>query len=258
MEQTPLKQIWNSLPITLQQYIRAGDWEKRLIENLSTYQLTAEQTEEIKEEVVLVLLGITARSDLALSIQTAAQLSAEQAEQLAREISEKIFEPVIDDLLDLDPVTVDDYSAIQELTPEIREALAKMPERLRAILASTDTMEHIQTIGKKYNLRIDQLGELDNNISRVLLGLKKPNDFGPDLQAGTSLEKDVVNAITQEVDEKIFKPILAQLKQAEPAPTTATPESIFAKRLGEPFRLPREEIDLGFKNDPYLEPTGES
>ncbi len=288
MDQTKkqLKDAFDKLPEKLRQYVVVSDWENKLRDILVTQNLTEEQKVEINNEALLALLGVTDPDDLALALRTTAKLSDGQSEQLAQEIGEKIFSPAEDELLELDPINIEDYAAYQALPVGTKEALQKLPDDLRKIILSTETADKIQAIGQKYNLHIDQMGALDEEVHNVLFGVSSPSKLTEQIKNRLGIEQSAADNITRDLNEQIFLKIRESLQAlpktneaneaasvVEPIPTpipstslgasdlpskeeiTSGIESpkkedtVFEQKMGKLFRIPREEIDL----DPYLE-----
>ncbi len=158
---------------------------------------------------------------------------------------------------------------------QLYDTYHSLPEEIQDVMASMDTTYSIRTIGQKHQLHIDKVGELADEIGLVMFGLVKPDQFMPQIQTRLGVDQATANAITKEVNEQIFLPIRESLqglasrdkllasnlneKQETPEASEAiTPPSggggldkdtVFEKKLGQLFRIPREEIDL----DPYLE-----
>jgi len=96
------------------------------------------------------------------------------------------------------------------------ELLAKynaLPQELKAAMSSVESSDVIQEIGKKYNLRVDQIGELASETGYLLIGITKPGDYIKNLKQ--QLQIDLVKArdIALEVNEKIFSKVKESLKK---------------------------------------------
>lgn len=167
-------------------------------------------------------------------------------------------------------------------TQQLEEKYRSLPEDLKEAMAEIKTAETIHDLGKKHNLHIDQIGELADEIGLTMLGLTKPDEFVFHIKNRLQIDQTAAEQISREVNEQIFLPIresLMKLHEAKDGVETiqtqpsATPESagelpdkdklldeiehpaktpqdtVFEKKLGQLFRIPREEVDL----DPYLE-----
>lgn len=106
---------------------------------------------------------------------------------------------------------------------EILSLVDRAPSLIQAALSDLNNIRTITAAGKKYQLRIDQIGLLADLYRNTLLGLVSPNDFYQELVRG-GLNDISARAIISEINEKIFVPLRAQMKaQAQgQAPQQAT------------------------------------
>lgn len=173
----------------------------------------------------------------------------------------------------------------------------KLPEDVREVMVRAETANAVGNIAKKYNLHIDQAGELADEIGLTMLGLTKSEDFLSHIKNRLQIDQTTAEQITREVNEQIFLPIRESLQKlasrdelpassfgkrpnetsgVETFPTTqieasaategelpdkdkllseienpdkSETDKVFEKKLGQLFRIPREEVDL----DPYQE-----
>lgn len=167
---------------------------------------------------------------------------------------------------------------------QLYEIYRGLPEEIQDVMASMDSTYAIRTIGQKHQLHIDQIGELADAVGLVMLGLEKTDKLLSNIQTRLKIDQTTANAIAREVNEQIFLPIRESLQKLHenkapdgvetiqtPAPTppqsagelpdkdklldeiehpAKTPQdTVFEKKLGQLFRIPREEVDL----DPYQE-----
>ena len=212
-ETQQLQKILEGLPEKLRQFINSGEWQTRLNSVLPKYSLTAEQTEAIIEEVRLSLLGITDPDDLPVAFQAMAEISPEQAENLAIDIENAVFAPVNNELGKLDPLSLDEYRA----RPEINAQLAKLPKDLQEIILATETADKIRAIGQKYQLHIDQMGALDEEINNVLFGISPANNLVRQIRIKLGLELPMAEAIARDLNDQIFLKIRESLQSLHEA-----------------------------------------
>ena len=178
---------------------------------------------------------------------------------------------------------------MEHTTQQLEEKYRSLPEDLKGAMTEIKTAETIHDIGKKYNLHIDQIGDLADEIGLTMLGLTKPDDFVTHTKNRLQIDQNIAEQIGREVNEQIFLPIRESLQKlheqkeaaggvvggvetipAAPAtppqsagdlpdkdklldeiehPSKTPEDTVFEKKLGQLFRIPREEVDL----DPYLE-----
>jgi hypothetical protein len=161
---------------------------------------------------------------------------------------------------------------------QIRAAYDNLPEQVKEVLSSFDPIDAIRDIGAKYNLHLDQVGNLADEIGLVLFGLTKNYEFTDRIQTRLGLNRAQAEQITIDANTEIFLPIREFLKQSSgelpsreevlqdiekpPAtlelekPKATPPDTIFEQKMAKMFKLPREETPPSNPEikDPYLEP----
>ncbi len=157
---------------------------------------------------------------------------------------------------------------------------------------SVELSEKIFEIGKKYNLHIDQIGQLKSELMHVVVGLKRRNDFTANLGRALGVSGDQANLIVYDLNKEVFLPLREIILDAgkervnqnkendegnEEEPTN-TPtvnnleetetisKGLLANRLSGPFNVPKEKVEVNDETgdnegtpaivtkDPYREP----
>ena len=147
---------------------------------------------------------------------------------------------------------------MEHTSEELLAAFSKLPEDLQLAIWDLDIEGSIGDIGIGNHLQVDQMGILADHVALSIIGLEPVSDLAKNLiELGVSGE--VINKIVGEVNQEIFLPIRDSMRQMEEAKASgevrseaskpADQNTVFEKKLGQLFRIPREEIDL----DPYLE-----
>jgi len=155
----------------------------------------------------------------------------------------------------------------------IREKSANLPEPIQKLLGSPSIVDAVIEIGKKYHLHLDAVNLLSEEMSLVLFGLERPQDFNPNIRKYLGLSEDVANLITYDINQLIFSKIrkeLEELSQAQKAPSSANnasvPQSspsapqVFAEKMRGLANVPKQEIAVTPQTgdnkvrDPYREP----
>lgn len=83
----------------------------------------------------------------------------------------------------------------------------KLPQEIRDLVSSFDTTKHIQIVGQKHNLHIDQIGSLVDTTLDVMMGMIATKDFINELQDALQIGALEASVIARDVDENIFRPI---------------------------------------------------
>ncbi|MEK7598861.1 MAG: hypothetical protein AAB474_00180 [Patescibacteria group bacterium] len=168
------------------------------------------------------------------------------------------------------------------MTEEFQKQLSGLPQDLRDAVFSEDVADKMMAIGKKYNLAIDKIGELNDETMNVIMGLTHPKNYIANLQKRLGLDAEIIKNLAAETNEQIFAPIKESLKKIheiggeknfKSTPETKKTEefksaggSPFEQKLeGEVFKPPssiKKEVDEARKEqrypgdaDPYKEPV---
>ena len=154
---------------------------------------------------------------------------------------------------------------------EIQDAFDKLPEQLKATISSPEIQDSIEVLSEKYNLHIDQIGELVDEIGLVLLNLHSSADFVTNVSQRLGISSKITLALSQDINKVIFDPIRNLLKSETIRNTQEESSSAISSlaRVGgfsidkpatEPERKPvtpadRNSILAGLENPPTSAPT---
>ncbi len=154
---------------------------------------------------------------------------------------------------------------------EIQDAFDKLPEQLKATISSPEIQDSIEVLSEKYNLHIDQIGELVDEIGLVLLNLHSSADFVTNVSQRLGISSKITLALSQDINKVIFDPIRNLLKsetirntQEESSSAISSLERVggfsIDKPATEPERKPvtpadRNSILAGLENPPTSAPT---
>ena len=116
----------------------------------------------------------------------------------------------------------------QFTSEEIQAIFEKLPTEVLEAITSSDVNEKVESIGKKYNLHIDQLGELVDEVGLVMLGLQKSSLFVSDLCDRLSIDRKIADNITADITKDVISLIRKHLMSVE---TTSSPSDL--ERLGD-------------------------
>jgi hypothetical protein len=99
-----------------------------------------------------------------------------------------------------------------DLERQIQQRLAELPADVQTAIRSSDQGPKLQTIGKKYNLHVDQIGKLEDETLLVMLGFADPGEFSEHLIKELSVAPQEAVAIATDVSNEIFMPIRASMQ----------------------------------------------
>ena len=107
---------------------------------------------------------------------------------------------------------------------ELSEAYKKLSPEIKEALLSIETAEIINNIGKKYNLHIDQIGELGTETGLIMLGLTHPTEFVSNLTKKLGVDRIVASQIAPDINDQVFLKIRESLKNTHKEPAKAESE----------------------------------
>ena len=82
----------------------------------------------------------------------------------------------------------------------LQEKLRSLPLEIQDAITSPEFGEKVDAIGEKHNLHIDQLGELVNEVTLVMLGETKSVNFIDNLKESLKISHDDARLITADVN----------------------------------------------------------
>ena len=101
-----------------------------------------------------------------------------------------------------------------EIIQTLKDLYENVPESLQKAIMSSDYQRKLVEIGKKNNLTISQLGDLELITTFVMLGATSPNNYQHELEEKLGITDTVVVGKTvDEVNTDIFAVIREELKE---------------------------------------------
>ena len=100
---------------------------------------------------------------------------------------------------------------IEPLDPVAQEQFDSLPKLVQDVIVNSNWQLSIRDIIQKFNLRIDQGGVIENEVSLVMLGFQDADDFLDNIMREAALTKDVALSLEREVNSVIFAPLRAAL-----------------------------------------------
>lgn len=95
----------------------------------------------------------------------------------------------------------------------LKKQFEKLPVDVQRAIQSSHLHEQIEAIGKKHQLHIDQIGQLEEETVFVMLGFSDPADFVAHLTANLHLDVKKAEEIANDVGQKIMFPIRDSMRK---------------------------------------------
>lgn len=110
----------------------------------------------------------------------------------------------------------------------LEEKFVKLPTEIQEALSSVEVAKSVKDIATKFELNIDQTSVLYDQVSFVMLGLVRGDDFVSNFSKETGLSTEVSQNIVKEINEKILVNIRSLMRESmkntppqTPVPTNA-------------------------------------
>ena len=121
----------------------------------------------------------------------------------------------------------------ENIAKKIQQRLTEISPDVRKAIESVDFDSHIQEVGKKHQLHVDQVGALEDEVLMVMLGFTPLESFGDHVAAQLKVSPQAAQSIVQDVNQNVFLPVRESLKSftakkkgeaaPSPAPKPSTP-----------------------------------
>ncbi len=101
----------------------------------------------------------------------------------------------------------------QEIKNLLKERFDRLPSVVQQAIQSANLHTQIEEISKRHQLHIDQMGNVEDEVILVMLGLEDAGDFANNLVTNAQITKDAATGIAQEVENQIFLPIRGYMQK---------------------------------------------
>ncbi|MGC9605362.1 MAG: hypothetical protein ABSF56_01205 [Minisyncoccia bacterium] len=88
----------------------------------------------------------------------------------------------------------------------------EVPETIKRLADDPKIYDAIEKIGDKFDLHIDQIGDLDAEVRRVILGISKPTEFIKNIAKLLEIDQDKGGRIAEEINKDVIQSIRSELQ----------------------------------------------
>ena len=122
---------------------------------------------------------------------------------------------------------------------QIQNRFEQLPKEIQDAVTSADVHDSIVSIAKKYNLHIDQEGELVDQVGLAMLGLSPSKDFTTNFSNSSGVDMATARSISEDINNQIFAKIRNSMRQLqEKQETSGIPdESVVNRPISDVERL---------------------
>lgn len=103
----------------------------------------------------------------------------------------------------------------QFTTEEIQAQFETLPKEVQDAVVSSGVNDKLKALAGKYDLHIDQLEDLVDEVGLTMLGLRKSSYFVGDLCSRLSIDKKTAESIATEINTDIFSIVREHLRSVD-------------------------------------------
>jgi cell fate (sporulation/competence/biofilm development) regulator YlbF (YheA/YmcA/DUF963 family) len=100
----------------------------------------------------------------------------------------------------------------EEIKKAILERFNNLQPEIQAAIMDTNYEIYLDEVGKKHNLTLEQMADLELNTTLVMLGQTHPDEYKDELIEDLELPEEKITEIVNDINEKILKPIIVILR----------------------------------------------
>ncbi len=243
--QKELQRLWSTLPDPIQHAILEVTYKTAVRNALASYSVSDNEREAFEVEVLLVLLGLQSREDLARNPEiSVTSLTAGDLQHISEHLNTHFFAPLApyleestvsqpiplpkkssDELLPAaeitlpKPPTPQTASAVERggtaspleqfirKDPAITERFSKLPESVRAAIVSPEVATAFSSCVRTYEISEGSFKMLGMEIVRLLVGMQSTNDFRAHVRELTIVSAAQQDSLVSTTEKDIVRPV---------------------------------------------------
>lgn len=252
--QNKIAEYYAKLPEKAQVMFSDMKWMEVLKNVSELHKFSQAQNEILGTETTLVLLGIISLEEYQDVLENELKLDKDLFKKVFREIEEQIIRPVRTDLIQAHNQNKTDLVE-EKYGPKLDERFSKLSPEIRSAIESTNYQKTIVDIGAKEKLTTDQLGKLEEEVTKIMLGTENQLAFRSNLREKLGLNEEKTSAIITAVNGHIFAPIRDFFKEEVMSESIVRPITPLNDALNkteeaehvvdlESSSMPKEDIDM--------------
>lgn len=188
-------------PEKVKEFLREGELPKKIQDTGEKFSLTEEEKSIIESVITTNILFATNAEKIKENLREKLVNKKNSFSEIYTDLENKIIKPAIKDL------------GIKEIDTEkvkkgvLNEHLNKLSPNIQSVIDESDYQTKIYIVGKKHNLTIAQISELEEIVTKTILGQISGDVFEESIKNTLGLATEKVILITQELNEKVLREI---------------------------------------------------
>jgi hypothetical protein len=224
-----LKEQFATLAEPVRRIVLDGVYKRATKQATESYTLDEEALAGVQMEVLLFLVGIQNKAELRELLENHPSLTAEQGAEVMSSLEKSLFAPLANYLPN--DGEGEGGAGVASLLDAINEnataaeRMGKLPAGVQEVIKGDGLQKAFVNLVRKHALSPDIAAILAQHVSVVLVGLGTTNDFKVNVTKDTGLDPSKLEAVFQDVEISLFKPvrtaILTALEQKKAGTVTA-------------------------------------
>ena len=217
---------FSKLPPDAQEVFSSMKWLETLQTISLKYNLNQKQQETLSTETTLVLLGIIHLVEYEENLTNELGLERDPSERMLVEIQDSILKNIRPQLIQaFDANQKVEIEETQNIEQGLDKRFTELPKEIKDVFEKSQYKLTLYNIEYKNKLTIDQMGDLEKNVTNLINGSINPNNFQDFIEKDIKLSPEVITKLINDLNEKIFLKIRESLKLIN-TPTEKTPEKV--------------------------------
>lgn len=100
-------------------------------------------------------------------------------------------------------------------TEQLNSKFESLPKELQEAITSEETLNKIESMGKKYSLMLDKVSELADETGLIMLGLTKSSEFVKNLCDRMEIDSAKATEIAKDINTEILDSIRVSLRKIQ-------------------------------------------
>lgn len=126
----------------------------------------------------------------------------------------------------------------------LNERFSQLPEVIQDIILESNWKDVIMRIIKKYNLHVDQGGELEALTILTMTGLEESDDYIENIKENLKITDSLAKEITKEIEIEIFQKIREEIVRKTTYDNNGEVKILKEEKKADPYREQTDNVDI--------------
>lgn len=188
--------------------------DEQILEIGKNFNLDTEKVGTLQMETTLLMLGLTDPDEYPNELKDRLKIDDQILNNMVQKINTVILPEIIEKLKELYKKTENERTEEKsKFTENIKGEISVLPKEKQEVINNFGWGKIAEEIGKNHNILEDEIEVLKEEIILVLVGIENQYYLSLNLEENTNTNKNEAKKIAEEVNQKIFKPMVDKLNE---------------------------------------------